>query len=93
MQVLAILDDLVSARGMGLIFISHDLNLVASFCDRVVIMYAGQIVEECRARELHAARHPYTRGLLAALPRIGAPGPLPVLERDPAWLDAPQPAG
>ena len=93
MQVLAILDDLVSARGMGLIFISHDLNLVASFCDRVLIMYAGQVVEECRARALHAAQHPYTRGLLAALPRIGAHGPLPVLERDPAWLDAPRPPG
>src|SRR3546814_2444888 len=64
MQVLAIVDDLVSRRGMGLMFISHDLNLVASFCDRVVIMYAGQIVETCRASELHTAQHPYTRGLL-----------------------------
>jgi peptide/nickel transport system ATP-binding protein len=90
MQVLAILDDLVSERGLGLIMISHDLNLVASFCDRVLIMYAGRIVESCPAAELHAARHPYTRGLLAALPRIeGAAGPLPVLRRDPAWLDGP----
>ena len=47
MQVLAILDDLVSERGLGLILISHDLNLVASFCDRVLIMYAGQVVEIC----------------------------------------------
>jgi peptide/nickel transport system ATP-binding protein len=87
MQVLAILDDLVSARGMGLILISHDLNLVASFCDRVLIMYAGRIVEECRASELDRARHPYTRGLLDALPRIDDAGrPLPVLVRDPAWL-------
>jgi peptide/nickel transport system ATP-binding protein len=90
MQVLAILDDLVSERGLGLILISHDLGLVASFCDRVLIMYAGRIVESCPAGELHAARHPYTRGLLAALPRIeGAAGPLPVLRRDPAWLDGP----
>jgi peptide/nickel transport system ATP-binding protein len=90
MQVLAILDDLVSERGLGLIMISHDLNLVASFCDRVLIMYAGRIVESCAARELHAASHPYTRGLLAALPRIeGAAGPLPVLRRDPAWLERP----
>jgi peptide/nickel transport system ATP-binding protein len=89
MQVLAILDDLVTARGMGLILISHDLNLVASFCDRVLIMYAGQVVETCRASELHHARHPYTRGLLAALPRIDSNHqPLPVLRRDPAWLDA-----
>jgi peptide/nickel transport system ATP-binding protein len=90
MQVLAILDDLVTARGLGLILISHDLNLVASFCDRVLIMYAGRVVETCRASALHEATHPYTRGLLAALPRIdGARGPLPVLRRDPAWLDAP----
>lgn len=88
MQVLAILDDLVSERGLGLIFISHDLNLVASFCDRVLIMYAGRVVETCRADALHEATHPYTRGLLEALPRIDRPpGPLPVLRRDPAWLD------
>ena len=87
-QVLAILEDLVSRRGMGLIFISHDLNLVASFCDRVLIMYAGRVVEECRARELHAARHPYTRGLLACLPRLdGGHEPLPTLRRDPAWAE------
>jgi peptide/nickel transport system ATP-binding protein len=90
MQVLAILDDLVTERGLGLIFISHDLNLVASFCDRVLVMYAGRVVETCRASELHQARHPYTRGLLAALPQVGRePGPLPVLTRDPAWLDGP----
>ena len=90
MQVLAILDDLVSQRGLGLIFISHDLNLVASFCDRVLIMYAGRVVETCRASELHLAQHPYTRGLLAALPHVDRPpGPLPVLERDPAWLGGP----
>jgi len=94
MQVLAILDDLVTDRGLGLIFISHDLNLVASFCDRVLIMYAGRVVESCRADELHAARHPYTRGLLAALPRIdGDQSALPVLKRDPAWLDGPGRAG
>jgi len=88
LQVLAILDDLVSRRGMGLVFISHDLNLVASFCDRVLIMYGGRIVETCPAAALHEARHPYTRGLLASLPRVDRPVPeLAVLERDPAWLD------
>jgi peptide/nickel transport system ATP-binding protein len=90
MQVLAILDDLVTQRGMGLMFISHDLSLVASFCDRVVIMYAGRIVETCRASELQQARHPYTQGLLASLPRIDRPlGELPVLTRDPSWRDGP----
>ncbi len=88
MQVLAILDDLVTERGMGLMFISHDLNLVASFCDRVIIMYAGRIVETCPASELEQAQHPYTRGLLASLPRIDQPrDTLAVLEREAAWRD------
>lgn len=87
MQVLAILDELVTRRGLGLIFISHDLNLVASFCDCVLIMYAGRIVEQCAAAELGRARHPYTQGLLASLPRIGTAGRrLAVLRRDPVWL-------
>ena len=86
MQVLAILDDLVSRRGLGLMFISHDLNLVATFCDRVLIMYAGRIVEECKASELRQATHPYTQGLLASLPRIGERRKrLATLVRDPAW--------
>ena len=88
MQVLAVIDDLVSERGMGLIFISHDLNLVASFCDRILVMYAGRVVESCRAGELHQARHPYTRGLLESLPDVDNPRPLlPTLNRDPAWLE------
>jgi peptide/nickel transport system ATP-binding protein len=90
MQVLAILDDLVAKRGMGLIFISHDLDLVASFCDRVLVMYGGRVMEELRARDLAAATHPYTRGLLDSLPRIDRPREsLPTLSRDPAWLSAP----
>ncbi len=90
MQVLAILDDLVTERGMGLIFISHDLNLVASFCDRVIIMYAGQIVDTCRAAELDQAKHPYTQGLLASLPRVERPvEQLSVLERDQRWITQP----
>lgn len=90
MQVLAIVDDLVTQRGMGLMFVSHDLNLVASFCDRVVIMYAGQIVETCRASELHAAKHPYTRGLLASLPRVDQPKErLSTLTREEAWKTEP----
>jgi peptide/nickel transport system ATP-binding protein len=87
-QVLAILDDLVNSRGLGLLFISHDLNLVSTFCDRVLVMYAGRIVESCRAADLHGATHPYTRGLLEAMPRIDAPRErLAVLQRDPAWLE------
>ncbi len=90
MQVLAILDDLVSQRGMGLMFISHDLNLVASFCDRVVIMYAGRIVETCRADRLEEAQHPYTRGLLASLPEVDRPvATLPTLNRQDSWREEP----
>ena len=89
-QVLSIMDKLVTDRGMGLIFISHDLNLVADFCDRVLIMYAGRIVEVCDADKLHDARHPYTRGLLNSLPRLDGPrDKLEVLQRDPAWSEAP----
>ena len=74
MQVLEIMDRLVRERGMGLIFISHDLNLVSAFCDRVLIMYGGKIMETCKADRLHEAiRHPYTRGLLNSLPRLDAP--------------------
>ena len=87
MQVLAILDDLVTQRGMGLIFISHDLALVGSFCDRVVVMYGGRAMETLAARDLAGASHPYTRGLLSCLPSLDKPvAALPTLVRDPAWM-------
>lgn len=90
MQVLEIMDKLVKDRGMGLIFISHDLNLVSSFCDRVLIMYAGRVVETLAADKLHEAQHPYTQGLLNSLPRLDVPKDrLQVLQRDPAWADEP----
>ena len=86
LQILKILDDLVTQRGMGLIFISHDLRLVSSFCDRVLVMYAGRVVEEIEATRLHEAQHPYTRGLLECLPQIAADRhPLPVLSRQAEW--------
>ncbi|MFQ6181019.1 ABC transporter ATP-binding protein [Sinorhizobium meliloti] len=86
LEVLAILDKLVAERGMGLIFVSHDLRLVSSFCDRVLVMYAGRIVEEIAASELGNAKHPYTRGLLNCMPVIGSDRhPLPVLDRKPEW--------
>ncbi len=86
LDVLGILDNLVRDRGMGLIFISHDLRLVSSFCDRVIVMYAGRIVEEIAATDLRNAKHPYTQGLLNCMPEIGADRhPLPVLDRKPEW--------
>lgn len=85
-EVLSILDALVRDRGMGLIFISHDLRLVGRFCDRVLVMFKGRVVEELEARRLTEAQHPYTRGLLNCLPRIGGPRePLPGLDRSGDW--------
>jgi len=87
-QILDLLDELIVSRGIGLMFISHDLNMVRRFCDRALIMYSGQIVETIRAADLDAATHPYTQGLLHALPRMDAPRDmLQVLKRDPAWLE------
>ena len=86
LEVLGILDRLVRDKGMGLIFISHDLRLVSSFCDRVLVMYAGRIVEELATADLASAAHPYTRGLLDCTPKIGeSRHPLPVLERRKEW--------
>ncbi|EJF91379.1 ABC transporter ATP-binding protein [Bartonella melophagi] len=89
-QVLAILDELVTKSGAGLIFISHDLNLIADFCDRVLVMYAGRILEELPARDLSRACHPYTKALLQSLPQLDKQvGVLSVPERNPDWLHGP----
>ena len=94
LQVLAILDDLVKSHNMGLIFISHDLNLVRTFADRVLIMYGGRVVEERPAHDLYAATHPYTRGLLACAPEVDNPKKrLVILTRDPSWANAPAGSG
>jgi peptide/nickel transport system ATP-binding protein len=88
-EILRLIEDLVSRRGMGLILISHDLPLVSHFCDRVVVMYAGRVVEELRAADLSRATHPYTRGLLSCLPALSRKQDrLAVLQRDPAWIGA-----
>jgi peptide/nickel transport system ATP-binding protein len=86
LDVLAILDRLVRDNGMGLILISHDLRLVSSFCDRVIVMYAGKVVEELPSADLGRASHPYTQGLLNCTPKIGeSRHPLPVLDRKKEW--------
>ena len=86
-EILRLMEDLVSRRGMGLILISHDLPLVSHFCDRVMVMYAGQVMETLQAGELAQATHPYTRGLLDCLPSLATPKTrLPVMTRDPAWM-------
>jgi peptide/nickel transport system ATP-binding protein len=86
LEVLAILDKLVADRGMGLVFISHDLRLVSTFCDRILVMYAGKVVEEVSSGALADAKHPYTRGLLNCLPKLADDRhPLPTLDRQPEW--------
>ena len=86
-HVLDLIDEQVRLRGMGLVLISHDLDLVARYADRVLVMYAGRVVEELPASQLNAAQHPYTRGLLACRPTLDHPGrDLPVLAREAAWL-------
>lgn len=81
-QVLDLIDEMVREKGMGLILISHDLNLVARYCDRILVMHAGEVVESCAAKELHNATHPYTKGLLAAVPKMEETrDELPVLDR------------
>ncbi len=68
-QLLELLTELQQRLGMGILFITHDLGIVAEFAHDVAVMYAGRIVEQAAVRELFASpRHPYTRGLLASLP-------------------------
>jgi len=70
-EILELLQELRRKLGLGLLFITHDLGVVAQVADRVAVMYAGRIVEEGPAKEvLGSPRHPYTQGLLAASPRL-----------------------
>ncbi len=72
-QILSLIRELRQLRGMGVLLITHDLGVVAGMADRVVVMYAGQVMEEAAVRELYARpRHPYTRLLLRAVPRVAA---------------------
>lgn len=72
-EILDLLMDLRERMGMALLFITHDLGVVAELCDRVVVMYAGRAVEEAPTHELFAnPQHPYTRQLIACTPRLGS---------------------
>ncbi|MGI9230038.1 MAG: ABC transporter ATP-binding protein [Gammaproteobacteria bacterium] len=70
-QILALLRQLQAEYGMSVIFITHDLGVIANLCDEVIIMYAGRVVEQAPTADLfNAPSHPYTRGLLASTPRL-----------------------
>jgi len=95
-QILALLADLRAERGMSMLLITHDLAVVAGTCDRVLVMYAGRIVEAGPVQAVFAApHHPYTRALLRATPNVDAPAraPLESLEGLPPRLDAEPPTG
>ncbi len=86
---LELLDALVVSRGMGLILISHDIDLVSRFCDRVLVMYGGQVMEECTAIGLAHPSHPYTRGLIGCRPTLDETLPaLRTFARDPRWMES-----
>jgi len=70
-QVLDLLRAIREEDGASILFISHDISVVAELCDRVLVMRSGEIVEELDAADLSSARHPYTRALLAAVPHMG----------------------
>jgi len=94
-QILKLMNDLRERTGTSVLLITHDMGVVAQTCDRVVVMYAGQVVEEARVMELfHDPAHPYTRALLESIPRSGGkqkgrrlatiPGIVPALTQMPA---------
>jgi oligopeptide/dipeptide ABC transporter ATP-binding protein len=74
-QIIEVLDRLRAELGMAVVWITHDLGVVAGIADRVAVMYAGQVVEEAAVDDLYAdPRHPYTEGLLGSLPVVGHQG-------------------
>ncbi|MGN6579333.1 MAG: ABC transporter ATP-binding protein [Bordetella sp.] len=92
-QILGLLADLKAARGMAVVFITHNLGVVAQIADRVAVMYAGQVVEAADVREIFARpTHPYTEALLRAMPRVDEdteallpiPGAVPAITAMPA---------
>jgi oligopeptide/dipeptide ABC transporter ATP-binding protein len=85
-QIMALLDRIRRELGIAVLFISHNLDLVAEICDRTFVMYAGSVVENGQVETLFAApKHPYTRQLLRCIPRLGdlsndcATGPMPTI--------------
>ena len=92
-QILQLMRQIRDNNNTGILLITHDLGVVAEMCSRVIVMYAGRIVEEAPVQELFATpKHPYTQGLIASVPKLGSgvtslpsiPGSVPDLSMMPA---------
>ncbi|HEX2172872.1 MAG TPA: ABC transporter ATP-binding protein [Dehalococcoidia bacterium] len=86
-QYLDLLRDLQQNTGVALIFVTHDLGIIAKMCDEVIVMYAGKAVEQGPVREIFTnPKHPYTEALLASIPKMGSKDPLVAIEGAPPDL-------
>ena len=88
-QILQLIRNQRDEHGSGVILVSHDLSVIAEFCDRVLVMYAGRVIEEIPAQHLHGeAVHPYTRGLMVSHPTITASPrtDLPIVKGEPPGI-------
>ena len=86
-QYLEVLKDIQRESGVALIFVTHNLGIVAKMCDRMAVMYAGKIVEQGTVRDLfRSARHPYTQALLGSMPKLGSKEPLFAIPGQPPNL-------
>ena len=73
-EILELIDNICNVQDMSLLIISHDLPLVVDYCDRIIVMHNGSIVDECHAKDLFNSEHPYTQGLINCLPSISKKG-------------------
>jgi oligopeptide/dipeptide ABC transporter ATP-binding protein len=86
-QYLDVLKDIQEQTGVGIIFVTHNLGIVARMCDKMAVMYAGKIVEQGSVRDLfRVPKHPYTRALLGSMPKIGSKDPLYAIPGQPPNL-------
>jgi len=86
-QYLEVLKDIQQESGVALIFVTHNLGIVAKMCDKMAVMYAGKIVEQGSVRDLfRSPRHPYTRALLGSMPKLGSKDPLYAIPGHPPNL-------
>jgi oligopeptide/dipeptide ABC transporter ATP-binding protein len=86
-QYLDVLKDIQQESGVALIFVTHNLGIVAKMCDKMAVMYAGKIVEQGAVRDLfRAAQHPYTQALFGSMPKLGTKQPLYAIPGQPPNL-------